>query len=220
MPLEHYVNHLEEHFNISRHGIQSQSNDKKSVFVATDDPNVLIDLRQNFSSFTWMGHRNWATTVMNPKARWSKNGPGAIIKDIFLLAMSNFVVCTFSSNVCRVTYALRLALMPVPMDLYNLVTLDSKNFGFQYGSVDFYCYRAVKGRTLLSRLDNEHMDFKRGDLIRAQECLERCRHDPRTGQNRRPRISKKWAIFPKSKTQRIFRTTNQYQFTPFHFIPN
>ena len=54
------------------------------------------------------------------------------MKDVFKLAFSDFVVCTFSSNVCRLAYELRLALRPFVVDLYEVITVDIDYF-FEYG---------------------------------------------------------------------------------------
>ena len=42
------------------------------------------------------------------KNRYSQNGQKSIALDVHYLSMADFIVCTFSSNVCRLAYALRL----------------------------------------------------------------------------------------------------------------
>ena len=42
------------------------------------------------------------------KNRYSQNGQKSIALDVYYLSMADFIVCTFSSNVCRLAYALRL----------------------------------------------------------------------------------------------------------------
>ena len=55
------------------------------------------------------------------------------MKDVFKLAFSDFVVCTFSSNVCRLVYELRMALRPFISGLYEVITVDMDYF-FMYGN--------------------------------------------------------------------------------------
>ena len=59
------------------------------------------------------------------------------MKDVFKLAFSDFVVCTFSSNVCRLAYELRMALRPFVGHLYEVVSLDMDYF-LQYGNEIYY----------------------------------------------------------------------------------
>ena len=49
------------------------------------------------------------------------------------MAFSDFVVCTFSSNVCRLVYELRMALRPFISGLYEVITVDMDYF-FMYGN--------------------------------------------------------------------------------------
>jgi hypothetical protein len=56
--------------------------------------------------------------------RDDSNGWQSIAMDIFILSMSDFLVCTFSSNVCRIAYILRLVNKSLVTDLYEVVSLD------------------------------------------------------------------------------------------------
>ena len=62
-----------------------------------------------------------------------QQGQDAIMKDVFKLAFSDFVVCTFSSNVCRLVYELRMAVRPFISGLYEVITVDMDYF-FMYGN--------------------------------------------------------------------------------------
>ena len=66
------------------------------------------------------------------------------MKDVFKLAFSDFVVCTFSSNVCRLVYELRMAIRPFISGLYEVITVDMDYF-FMYGNdIGKYKIHALK----------------------------------------------------------------------------
>ncbi len=104
--------------------------------MATDEPQILTELSLRFPSFTWLSLTNTSDVSVLDK-RYSDQGQDAIIKDLFVLAHSDFLVCTFSSNVCRLAYELRLALKPFVSDLYEVVSLDN-DYIFQYGASQQY----------------------------------------------------------------------------------
>ena len=68
--------------------------------------------------------------------------------------MSDFVVCTFSSNVCRLVYELRMALRPFVSGLYEVVSLDVAYF-LQYGNDKHY-------QTI-----SQHLQHQDGDKIQG-----------------------------------------------------
>ena len=79
-----------------------------------------------------------------------------LIRDFYGLVNSQFLVCTFSSNFCRLAYEYKLATFPFLMDLYQVTSLDLNPFG------DFdRKYLANHNRTL----NLDQLDFTRGDTI-------------------------------------------------------
>ena len=108
--------------------------------------------------------------------RYSKEGQDAIIKDIFKLAFSDFLVCTFSSNVCRLAYELRMALRPFVSHLYEVVSLDMDYF-LQYGNeVDYVAQSRV--------VDIEdQLAMQSGDQIKVDICFLGCKRPSNIGTN-------------------------------------
>ena len=63
------------------------------MFVATDEPKVLTELSLRFPKFHWVtrnGTSDESASIL--KNRYSNNGQDAIIKDVFVLAFSDFLV--------------------------------------------------------------------------------------------------------------------------------
>ena len=95
-----------------------------------------------------------------------KEGQDAIIKDIFKLAFSDFLVCTFSSNVCRLVYELRMALRPFISNLYEVITVDMDYF-FMYGNDINYVATKNINEDLSDSMENaksQELYFKKGKI--------------------------------------------------------
>ena len=87
--------------------VQDRTIQNKTVFIATDDPNVLAELRSMYPHYIFLGNRTASKLASGIKARLSRAGLFGIIEDIHILSMSNHLVCTLSSNVCRLAYELQ-----------------------------------------------------------------------------------------------------------------
>lgn len=83
----------------------SSLNEKPRVFIASDDPSVIEEAKQKYPQYTIIGEmdRAQSAAVGNRKTRDSIKG---IITDVILLANTDFLSCTFSSQVCRLAYEL------------------------------------------------------------------------------------------------------------------
>ena len=57
--------------------------------------------------------------------RFNKTALEGIIHDVFRLANADFVVCTMSSNICRLVYELKLAKQTSNLKLGDLQSLDT-----------------------------------------------------------------------------------------------
>ncbi|ODM92730.1 Alpha-(1,6)-fucosyltransferase [Orchesella cincta] len=99
-PLKEYMVHVEEYFAIRE---KYEGPVQRRVFIASDDPNVISEASRTYTSSEWqiMGDR---TVAQSASVAQRYNGLIGIIKDVFLLAECDYVVCTFSSQVCRLAY--------------------------------------------------------------------------------------------------------------------
>ncbi|KAH9586801.1 Alpha-(1,6)-fucosyltransferase [Schistosoma haematobium] len=78
---------------------------KRSVYLSTDDPNIFTQLPYSYPNYTVYGSRGRSHSA-NLNMRMSVNSMNNAIIDIIALSMTDFLVCTFSSNVCRLAYEL------------------------------------------------------------------------------------------------------------------
>ncbi|VDO98339.1 unnamed protein product [Schistosoma curassoni] len=78
---------------------------KQSVYLSTDDPNVFTQLTYSYPNYTVYGSQSRSQSA-NMSTRMSVSSLNNAIIDIIALSMTDFLVCTFSSNICRLAYEL------------------------------------------------------------------------------------------------------------------
>ena len=78
----------------------------KRVYVASDDPKVLSECRNKFPDYEFLGDLSIAKSAA-VSSRYNLNSLRGIIADIHMLSLSDFMVCTFSSQVCRIAYEIQ-----------------------------------------------------------------------------------------------------------------
>ncbi|CAG0899213.1 unnamed protein product [Cyprideis torosa] len=101
--LEEYFKFVELFFEQEekRRGMKLQ----RRAFIATDDPLVIEEARRNMSSYEILGDPMVAKTA-SLSSRYSFDSLRNIVLDIHVLSKCSYLVCTFSSNVCRLSYEL------------------------------------------------------------------------------------------------------------------
>ncbi|KAL7057410.1 hypothetical protein AAHC03_019330 [Spirometra sp. Aus1] len=85
----------------------------RRVFLASDDTSVFQEARSQYPRYEFIGRQRNGSKYEN---RWSTAGVLAILVDLRLLVSANFLVCTASSNVCRLAYELLSAKSPIHGD--------------------------------------------------------------------------------------------------------
>ena len=70
----------------------------KRVFVASDDSSVLAECRRKFPEYTFMGDQTIAKSAA-VSSRYTMKSLQGIITDIHMLSITDYLVCTFSSQV-------------------------------------------------------------------------------------------------------------------------
>lgn len=98
--IEEYMSAVEEYYNQleMKHPV-----DVRRVFIASDEPKVIADARRLYPKYEIIGDPEIAKTAA-VSSRYSDQSLNGIILDIHLLSLSDYLVCTFSSQVCRVAY--------------------------------------------------------------------------------------------------------------------
>lgn len=130
--------------------------DVRRVFIASDDPKVIPSARNRYPSYEIIGDPAIAETA-SVSRRYSDVSLHGILIDIHLLSLSDFLVCTFSSQVCRVAYEL---MQTYYVDAYNrFASLD-----------DVYYYGGQNSHPSIAILDHhprkgDEIELKVGDLV-------------------------------------------------------
>uniref|UniRef100_A0A673IYN5 Alpha-(1,6)-fucosyltransferase n=1 Tax=Sinocyclocheilus rhinocerous TaxID=307959 RepID=A0A673IYN5_9TELE len=107
-PIEEYMVHVEDHY---KSLAQRMHVDKKRVYLATDDPSLLQEAKSKYPDYEFISDNSisWSAGLHN---RYTENSLRGVILDIHFLSRTNFLVCTFSSQVCRVAYEIMQTLHP------------------------------------------------------------------------------------------------------------
>lgn len=98
--VEEYMVHVEEWFRKQR---LSDPTIKPRVYVASDEPRVLGECRKKYPDIEFLGDQEVARTAA-VSSRYSDSSLRGVIQDIHLLSLTDYLVCTFSSQVCRIAY--------------------------------------------------------------------------------------------------------------------
>ncbi|XP_060577595.1 alpha-(1,6)-fucosyltransferase-like [Ruditapes philippinarum] len=79
---------------------------KRTIFIATDDPGVVKEARQKFSDHTIINDIDVTVAASKRGTRYQYSSLVGIILDTFLLSMCDYIVCTMTSNICRLAFEL------------------------------------------------------------------------------------------------------------------
>lgn len=102
--IEEYMMHVEEYYKQLELNTGKRI-EQKQVYLASDDPGVLADAVNKYSSYRFIYDSEISKTA-GLGTRYSTASLRGIIFDIHFLSLSDYLVCTFSSQVCRVAYEL------------------------------------------------------------------------------------------------------------------
>lgn len=98
--IEEYMNVVDEYYNQLE---LKKKVDKRRIYLATDDPKVIADAKSKYSHYEILGDPKISKTAA-VASRYSDTSLQGIILDIHMLSMTDYLVCTFSSQVCRIAY--------------------------------------------------------------------------------------------------------------------
>lgn len=99
--IDEYMVHVSEYFDIEE--IRLQRKVTRKVFLASDESSVFDDLPERYPQYKFLSTRLAGLRDAEPsdEIRTKK-----IAADVLMMAETDFLVCTFSSNVCRLSYEL------------------------------------------------------------------------------------------------------------------
>uniref|UniRef100_A0A3B4A904 Alpha-(1,6)-fucosyltransferase n=2 Tax=Periophthalmus magnuspinnatus TaxID=409849 RepID=A0A3B4A904_9GOBI len=152
-PIEEYMVHVEEQF---QHLARRGHVDKKRVYLATDDPSLLQEAKTKYPDYEFISDNSisWSAGLHN---RYTENSLRGVILDIHFLSQTDFLVCTFSSQVCRVAYEIMQTLHPDASSFFYSLD-DIYYFGGQnaHNQIAVYPHQAR---------NNEDIPLEPGDVI-------------------------------------------------------
>nr|CAH7753493.1 unnamed protein product [Callosobruchus chinensis] len=151
--LEEYMSHVDEYYNYLE---LKQVVDKRRIYLASDDPKVLLEAKKKYPHYEIIGDPSISKTA-SVSTRYSDSSLFGIILDIHMLSMSDYLVCTFSSQVCRVAYEIMQNYYPDASAKFR--SLD-----------DIYYYGGQNAHNVVAVWPHEpkkngEMHFAVGDLI-------------------------------------------------------
>lgn len=128
----------------------------RRIFLASDDARVLEEARKKYPQYEIIGDAEVARMAA-VSTRYTDTALNGIILDIHLLSLSDHLVCTFSSQVCRVAYEIMQTLYPDAAHRFK--SLDDI---YYYGGQNPHNRQVViphKAR------NHDEMHMKPGDLV-------------------------------------------------------
>lgn len=152
--VEEYMKYVDEYYD--KLELKEGKQAEKKVYVATDDPKVLAECRKKFPQYVFIGDQKVSKSAA-VSTRYSSNSLKGIITDIHMLSRTDYLVCTFSSQVCRVAYEIMQYLKVDASD--NFKSLDDI---WYFGGQDEHQQVAVMEHKPGNR---DEIELKVGDVI-------------------------------------------------------
>lgn len=103
--VEQYMESVEEYFQYYDIRYGNHSN-LKQIYIASDDPEVFLECRKNYPQYKFLGDVSRARSAAT-SSRYNNNSLQKLFLDVYMLSLSDFIVCTFSSNLCRIAYEIQ-----------------------------------------------------------------------------------------------------------------
>ncbi|EDW05875.1 alpha-(1,6)-fucosyltransferase [Drosophila mojavensis] len=151
--IDEYMTHVEDYYRTLE---INGSSVVRRIFLASDDARVIVEARKKYPQYQIVGDPEVARMAA-VSTRYTDTALNGIILDIHLLSMSDYLVCTFSSQVCRVAYEIMQTMYPDAA--YRFKSLDDI---YYYGGQNPHNRRAVIPHKPRS---HEDLQLKVGDLV-------------------------------------------------------
>ena len=120
--IERYMKLVEDHILINSKRNHQDSNPE--LYVSTDDPSAVMEMKASFGGkFKLLGANSTkATNAASVLKRFLPQIHDELIHDFYGMVNSKFLVCTFSSNFCRLAYEYKLATQYL-IDIYQVIEI-------------------------------------------------------------------------------------------------
>ena len=153
--LDEYMKQVESYFDYKDlvHGTKTQ----RIVYLATDEVEVIKEARTKYTNYKFIfDEKNAKSASVNQ--RYSPDSAQGVILDIYYLSQCEYLVCTFSSQVCRMAY--------------ELMQKRFADASWRFRSLDdVYYFGGQNGHNVVALYDhipdksNNEIELKSGDII-------------------------------------------------------
>ncbi|KAK4887719.1 hypothetical protein RN001_003990 [Aquatica leii] len=155
--IEEYMDVVDEYYN----SIETKTNlTKRRIYIGTEDYNVIVETKAKYPHYEILYNKN-LPEIPNVELAHMYDNVFDVILDLHIQVHSDLLVCTFSSNICRLIYALIQN---------NYVDASAKAI-----SLDtvywYYQQEHNKRRVILSHEaeSSSEIDLKAGDVVNITE---------------------------------------------------
>ncbi|XP_063427780.1 alpha-(1,6)-fucosyltransferase-like [Mytilus trossulus] len=151
--IDEYMKYVEEYYDLLE---TKQKVEKRKIFLASDDPSVATEARQKYPHYEIINDPD-ITQSAGLNKRYTDESLRGIILDIHFLSLCDHLVCTFSSQVCRVAYEMM-------QTMYGDASSKFKSLDdiFYFGGQNAHNEKVVERHVAQSHTE---IDLEPGDLI-------------------------------------------------------
>ncbi|XP_061164146.1 alpha-(1,6)-fucosyltransferase-like [Saccostrea echinata] len=148
-----YMTYVEDYFSKLEQRIPGV---QRKVFLASDDPTALPEAKKNYPDYTFISDPA-ATLSAGLNRRYSDESLRGVILDIHFLSLCDHLVCTFSSQVCRVAYEMMQTMHGDATS--NFKSLDDI---YYFGGQNGHSVEAVERHV---KQNDQEIDLEPGDMV-------------------------------------------------------
>ncbi len=195
-----YLDVVQERFDIQ--DAKVGTGETKTLFVASDEPDVIKEIQRKRPNYKILSNASYASSANWLITRYSDASVEAIISDVHMLARSDFLACTLSSNVCRLAYELRTATRSLVADSTEVQTLDEQWVLHPRMNPMKY-YQADHDRKAPPPPNLDGLNFKRGDIVVADNYPPH----PESGYSF---ANHQWGSFVLSSLRRLYQVSDKF----------
>nr|XP_027219387.1 alpha-(1,6)-fucosyltransferase-like [Penaeus vannamei] len=179
---------------------------QRRVFLATDDPNVIAEIKQKYPEYKVV-YNSASVDSTRLNQRKKSESVRYFFADVYFLSRSDFLVCGMTSNICRLSYELMQSLHA---DASTRVSSVDRDYYFHYevGNV-------VKARFPHKPRRPGELEMQEGDEVNRNDLPTHFRKHPSKdngflwGRNTR---TKKFGYYPVYKTVEVLKRANIQSF--------
>lgn len=125
-PIEEYMKHADEFFDVLDLSINTKHHRK--IFIASEDPAVITEAQSKYPNYEILYNLEASKISFKLETRYTLSALYGTVADIEMLVACDFVVCTFSSNICRLVLEKKQTQVPDAFFMVKSVDYAYHNF--------------------------------------------------------------------------------------------